>query len=126
MSNLLNNNTDTRRFTIFTRLLPERFKYLRNGDKFDYLGQIMGQWKDTRGRPYHYKIPDKSTTPQDTGLNIQPFTYTCRGCLRDTPLTQKILKLDFCDPSEREQELAELLKPYHIELIYNRLPENRL
>lgn len=95
-------------FIVKSLLSPMRHKYLRDGDYYDYLGQIFVQ--------LGYDIPDKTRTPEDMKAAIPNFTFNCRGSLRNTILTTRILQLDYIDPTQHPQKLETLLNPIGISL----------
>ena len=94
---------------IVKSLLPpyKRHKYLRDGEQYDYLGQILIQ--------LGYDIPDNGLRfPSELQQTIPPFTFPCRGSIHDTILTTQILQLDKTDVSNHPQKLGALLLPHHI------------
>ena len=98
---------------IVKSLLPpyKRHKYLRDGEQYDYLGQILIQ--------LGYDIPDNGLRfPSELQQTIPPFTFPCRGSIHDTILTTQILKLDKTDVSNHPQKLGALLEPFGISLTW--------
>lgn len=98
---------------IVRSLLPpyKRHKYLRDGEQYDYLGQILIQ--------LGYDIPDNGLRfPSELQQTIPPFTFPCRGSIHDTILTTQILKLDKTDVSNHPQKLGALLEPFGISLTW--------
>ena len=94
---------------IVKSLLPpyKRHKYLRDGEQYDYLGQILIQ--------LGYDIPDNGLRfPSELQKIIPPFTFPARGSIHDTVLTTQILHLDKTDASNHPQKLGALLLPHHI------------
>ena len=98
---------------IVKSLLPpyKRHKYLRDGEQYDYLGQILIL--------LGYDIPDNGLRfPSELQQTIPPFTFPCRGSIHDTILTTQILKLDKTDVSNHPQKLGALLEPFGISLTW--------
>lgn len=97
-------------YFIIRSVLPTARKhlYLRDGNLYDYLGQILIQ--------QGYDIPDKTRTPEDLVTLIPNFTIKSRGQIRNTVLTSQIIKLDLLDPTTHPQKLATLLAPFYIQL----------
>jgi len=93
---------------IIRSLLPpfKRHRYLRDGENYDYLGQILVQLGHT--------IPDGIRFPSELNAAIPPFTFPCRGSYHDSILTTRILQLDLLDPCTHEQRLKILLPQYTI------------
>lgn len=95
---------------IIRRRLPTSgHKYLRNGNQFDYLGQILVQ--------LGHDIPDKTRTPQDLGYTIPKFTYVCRNKVVNTCLSLHILGLDNKPKDLQESTLESLLPEFTFEWI---------
>ena len=94
---------------IRSRLPTGSHRYLRNGSKFDHLGQILVQ--------LGHDIPDKTRTPQDLGYTIPEFTYICRNTICNTCLTLHILKMDRMPPDLHKQHLESLLPDFTFEWI---------
>lgn len=95
-------------FIIKSLLSPYRHKYLRDGNYYDYLGQILVQ--------LGYDIPDKCRTPEDLKTNIPNFTSFYRGAIRNSILSTRIMRLDNIDPTQHPQKMADLLTPIGITL----------
>lgn len=96
---------------IVRSLLPpyKRHRYLRDGEQYDYLGQLLLQ--------LGIDIPDDGLRfPSELSKSIPPFTFPCRGSIHDTILTTNILQLDLLDPTTHPQKMGALLHPYHIQL----------
>lgn len=99
-------------FIVKSLLSPYRHKYLRDGNYYDYLGQILVQ--------LGYDIPDKTRTPEELKTLIPNFTFHCRGAIRDTSLTMAIIRLDNIDPIQHPQKMATLLSPIGISLTWRK------
>lgn len=100
-------------YYIIKNILPpfKKHKYLREGETYDYIGQILVQMG--------YDIPDdKLRFPYELYQSIPPFVAPFRGSYHDTILTTQILHLDKLDVLTHPQKLAELLLPHNIELVW--------
>ena len=94
---------------IVRSLLPpyKRHRYMRDGEQYDYLGQLLIQ--------LGHDIPDNNLRfPSELQKVIPPFTFPCRGGIHDTILTTQILQLDILDPTIPEEKLKALLPQYNI------------
>lgn len=97
---------------IIRSLLPpfKRHRYLRDGENYDYLGQILIQLGHT--------IPDGIRFPSELNAAIPPFTFPCRGSYHDSILTTRILQLDLLDPVTHPRKLGDLLLPHGMTLTW--------
>jgi hypothetical protein len=108
MHKVLHNDKEMNLILIFRILLPDtnkRHVYLREGKKFDYLGQIISQLEP------NLILPEKVRFPSELGRVIHPFTSPCRGSIIDTCITVQILMLDKTRYNH-EEKLNELLNPF--------------
>lgn len=105
-------------YHLYRSILPpfKRHKYLREGNWYDYLGQLIAQM-DTNS------IPEKCRWPSDLDHAIPPFSFPLRGSICNTELTIGILRLDYTEPAFHEKKLNELLNPHGISVtLKDRLP----
>lgn len=96
---------------IVRSLIPpyKRHRYLRDGEQYDYLGQLLIQ--------LGHEIPDNGLRfPSELQKVIPPFTFPCRGSIHDTILTTQILQLDILDTTTHPQKMGDLLAPHNIRI----------
>ena len=105
--------------TIYTQFLPNfnyRHVYMRDGDKFDYLGQILCQIEPKLAKHF----PEKMRFPSELQMVVYPFTCNLRGAYHDTCVTTEILRLDKTLSTTHETKLNEILNPHGFKIVFDR------
>jgi len=106
-----------KKLTIYTQFLPNfnyRHIYMRDGEKYDYLGQMITQLETFK----HF--PEKLRFPHELQKVIFPFTFTARGAYHDTCVTTEILRLDKALSLTHEKRLNEIMNPHGFEIVFDK------